>query len=382
MSSNTKQADSAGSYLLGGMTVTPSLGRIDGASGQIRIEPKMMELLNCLSSAPGTVISREQIEAKLWGKDFIADDAVARLVSKLRKALGDQATSPRFIETIPKRGYRLIAPVEAVSRPAEMPGKIFRHPILKFGLIASAVLMLASILIVVSGEDQSKELATYYYKRFTPDGASQSETLFRRSIEQNPSNFSARVGLANALVQTVLLVDDVKQSGLTASWRNQRHLVPGNHEVLEEALWHAETAITLRPHDAEATKAKAMALSALGRMDEAANAYAETIRLDPLHWGAMLNLAEIHFLQGDTARQIELFEKAFTIMQRTHADDHDIMARWGAPVAAHVAYYHLNKGNDQRAMALFQSALEYRPLYEEASKGLALAQKSKDQPKQ
>lgn len=382
MSSQIPNTVGAASYLLGDLTVSPALGEVEGADGKIRIEPKMMELLDCLCSAPGEVVSHRQLEAALWGKDFIADDAVARLVSKLRKALGDQATNPRYIETIPKRGYRVIALVEVTNRTEKPLGKTISYSAIKLGLAALAVLVVGSTLAMMVKNQPREDLATYYYSRFTPDGASQSAALFRRSIDRRSSDLTARVGLANALVQTVLLVDEFEKSGLTASWRDQRHLVPANQEVLDEALWHAEYALTLRPRDAEATKARAMALSALGQFDAAAAAYEQTLEIDPMHWGAMLNLAEVRFLQGDQAEQSELFEKAFIIMQDTIADDHDIMTRWGAPLATHIAYNHLSNGNNKRAMDLFQSALKYRPVYEDASRGLRLAQKSNDQPVQ
>ncbi len=77
----------------------------------VRLEPKAMEVLVYLASRPGEVITREALERDVWRGAVIGYDAVTNTVIKLRKALGDDARQPRFIATIPKKGYQLIAPV-------------------------------------------------------------------------------------------------------------------------------------------------------------------------------------------------------------------------------------------------------------------------------
>ncbi|MEL6574082.1 MAG: winged helix-turn-helix domain-containing protein [Pseudomonadota bacterium] len=377
MSSGTLQTAAAECFLLGGMKVNPALGEVEGPDGQVRVEPKVMQLLICLCAASGAVVSRQQIEAELWGKDFIADDAVARLVSKLRKALGDEATAPRFIQTIPKRGYRIVAPVEVVPSPGE-PG---RGPARQFALVSAlfaiAAITLGVMAVSVERGEPTQDLASYYYQRQTPEDMAQSAALFRNAVDQDPSNLSARVGLSSALVQSVLLAGADNERGLTASLQDMRHQDPRKRQTLEEALVQAEIALTLRSDEANAHKAKALALSALGRVDEAAQAYEDAVALNPKHWVAMLNLGELRQLQGDDAGCATLFERAFLVMQQTEVNDPEILARWGAPVAAHVANYYLLNGENKKAEDWFQSALRYRPLYDEASKGLELARSEK-----
>lgn len=374
MSSKTRQASASESFLLGDLAVFPAIGIIEGAAGKIRVEPKVMELLQCLRAESDTVVSREEIEATLWGKDFIAEDAVARLVSKLRKALGDSASAPQFIETIPKRGYRLIASVDALPSPTQQ----VMSPTPSFAIVASFVVLLligisTSLVIWAEQREPTEDLATYYYQRLTPEDMAQSAALFRKLVDKDPSAVSARAGLSSALAQSVLLAGSEKQRGLTASLRANRHQEPRHRQILDEALAHAEFALSVQSDDVNARKAKALTLSAMGRLDEAAQAYRQVIGINQDHWPAMLNLGEIVFLQGDQAECVKLFEEAFLAMRQNEADDPEVLARWGAPVAKYVANYHLDNGDNQEAEKWFLLALFYRPLYDGASKGLELA---------
>lgn len=74
-----------------------------------------MALLFCLADRAGGVVSRDEIIAEVWSGLAISDDALYNAFSQLRKGLADDPRSPRYIETIPKRGYRLMAPVTADS---------------------------------------------------------------------------------------------------------------------------------------------------------------------------------------------------------------------------------------------------------------------------
>jgi DNA-binding winged helix-turn-helix (wHTH) protein/TolB-like protein/Flp pilus assembly protein TadD len=102
--------------------LTNELG-LDGET--VRIEPKAMEVLMALASRPGGITSREELLSKVWPGVVVGDEALTQSINKLRKAFGDNPRSPRYIETISKRGYRLIAPVSngaaALPRPADEP---------------------------------------------------------------------------------------------------------------------------------------------------------------------------------------------------------------------------------------------------------------------
>lgn len=86
-----------------------------------RLEPKAMQVLVRLAASPGTVVSRTELLDTIWGGAFVGDDALSATIIKLRKAFGDNARSPRVIETVHKSGYRLIAEVAGVDTAAAQP---------------------------------------------------------------------------------------------------------------------------------------------------------------------------------------------------------------------------------------------------------------------
>lgn len=92
--------------------VDPGSNELRRKGTVVRIEPKAMEVLLALAEQPGEVVSREKLLDAVWPGMMVGDDALTQAVIKLRKALGDESRSPAYIETIPKRGYRLLAPVE------------------------------------------------------------------------------------------------------------------------------------------------------------------------------------------------------------------------------------------------------------------------------
>jgi len=111
---------------IAGWQVHPSALRIVRHDIEVRLQPKVMQLLLHLTREPGETISRRELEEALWPDVNVGYDALATTVSKLRDAFGDRAKPSQVIETIPKIGYRLIAPVENGAtnvhpRPAKRP---------------------------------------------------------------------------------------------------------------------------------------------------------------------------------------------------------------------------------------------------------------------
>lgn len=82
---------------------------------QRKLERRAMEALLVLAEHAGRVVMKDELIAAVWGRLAVSDHSVAMVVSQLRRALGDDARSPRYIETITKRGYRLIAACEPIA---------------------------------------------------------------------------------------------------------------------------------------------------------------------------------------------------------------------------------------------------------------------------
>jgi len=99
------------SFEIGEWLVDPDSGRIRSGDDEVKLEPKVMAVLVCLAQQPGKVLSREELEAKIWTGTIVGYDALSNSIIKLRKALGDDRRDPRYIETVSKKGYRLVANV-------------------------------------------------------------------------------------------------------------------------------------------------------------------------------------------------------------------------------------------------------------------------------
>lgn len=100
-----------GAFRVGDWSVEPQLNTITGADKSAHVEPKIMQVLVCLAENAGQVVAKEQLIHSVWADTFVSDDVLTRSISELRRVFGDDARQPQFIQTIPRSGYRLIAPV-------------------------------------------------------------------------------------------------------------------------------------------------------------------------------------------------------------------------------------------------------------------------------
>src|SRR4029079_3255440 len=94
-------------------------GELRKAGIRIRVQQQPLRLLEILLERPGEVVTREELRSRIWPNESFGDfdQAVNVAVAKLRAALGDSADNPRFVETLPRRGYRFIAEVKVVNLP-------------------------------------------------------------------------------------------------------------------------------------------------------------------------------------------------------------------------------------------------------------------------
>ncbi len=104
-------------FEIGDWLVEPALNRVRRGTESVQIEPRIMHVLTCLAGRRGQVVSRSALLSAVWGEVIVNEEALTHAVSQLRRVLGDDPKSPRFIQTIHKTGYRLIAPV-TTKRPA------------------------------------------------------------------------------------------------------------------------------------------------------------------------------------------------------------------------------------------------------------------------
>jgi DNA-binding winged helix-turn-helix (wHTH) protein len=150
--------------------VEPPLGRVSKNGATVQIEPKIMEVLVLLAKNQLKVVRKETFLQTVWGDANVIDHVLARAISELRRAFRDNPQNPRFIQTIPKIGYRLLMPVSLETfeeknseipqfQPVFMPPSTAQavstnFPFLFAGLIA-ALVFLAMLTFFILSHHQS-----------------------------------------------------------------------------------------------------------------------------------------------------------------------------------------------------------------------------------
>jgi len=108
----------ASRFRVGEWRVAPELNSLERNGHSVHVEPKIMQVLVTLAERPGTVLSKEHILRQVWPETFVSEEVLTRSISELRRVFEDNPREPAYIQTIPKGGYRLLAPVvtEGVDR--------------------------------------------------------------------------------------------------------------------------------------------------------------------------------------------------------------------------------------------------------------------------
>src|ERR1019366_9013302 len=98
-------------------------GELRNGGLRIRLQEQPFQILLMLLEHPGEVVTREEIRKRLWPNDTIVefDHSIGTAIKKLRQALNDEAENPRYVETLPRRGFRFMFPPEASSDEDSRP---------------------------------------------------------------------------------------------------------------------------------------------------------------------------------------------------------------------------------------------------------------------
>ncbi len=103
---------------IGDLLVIPARLVVVCDGKDIPLQPRMMEVLILLAEKAGEIVSPQRLLITIWRTDIYDDNPVQKAISGLRKSIGDTPRKPRYIETVPRLGYRLIAPVSFLdTRP-------------------------------------------------------------------------------------------------------------------------------------------------------------------------------------------------------------------------------------------------------------------------
>lgn len=375
-------------FQMGPWRVDPGLNQIIGPEGGVELEPQVMDLLVYLAEANGEVRSRDEIASALWPAASVNDDALSRTVWKLRQALGDDAKSPRYVQTVSRRGYRLLETIEPVNDAPLTPLRKVGAPVF---LAAAAVLMISLVGISVlsrSGEaprlepsiqsnDETLALldrADGFYAQYTRADNEAALRLYERVLAQDPDSAAALAGQANALTQRVIrwgLDGEANRTTLTQALQSGEMQTQRAQAALLRADALAEEATELDPGHARAWRALGLVRAAQSDFDAARRAYDRALVIDPENWGAMINLSELEALTGHPERQAELLARSFEAMSRDYAANPVAIRPWHSAVGLSVARLRADAGEAQQAELWYRRVLALDPLNAEAVTGLA-----------
>jgi DNA-binding winged helix-turn-helix (wHTH) protein/Flp pilus assembly protein TadD len=240
---------------------------------RLRVQQQPLQILTMLVAAPGDVVSREELRERIWGAGTHVDfnRGINKAITRLRQLLGDDQARPRFIETLPKRGYRFVANVTRLTSRRQI-------------------------------KDEAKEAylkARHFWNKRTPDDLKRSIEYFHRAIERDPDYPLVWTGLADAHImigifglqppgdvfppakaaaERALALDESLAAGHTVLAEIQK-LYEWNWEAAERSY---RRALELDPDYSVGHHWYGQLLSILGRHDEARTEMEAARRCDPL----------------------------------------------------------------------------------------------------
>ncbi len=375
-------------FLIGEWLAQPALCVLIRGDERIGVEPKVMDLLSFLCTQPGRVFSRAEIDAALWPGVTVGEDTLARAVSKLRRSLGDEAGSPSYIETIPKRGYRVIAVVREPGT-CDSPNK----PASRYSAYAlSLVVLMMSAAFVFwvmrqpldqpieaaekSVAAQTTERANDLYMQFTRADNEAAISLYERALASDPDYAPAQAGLANALVQRVIrwqspAGDAPSATSLANALETGLNLKGEAPGLVRRAIDLGERARRLSPNDADVLKALGFAYATSGELEKARAMYLRAVELDRDMWEAMINLGELSYIANDPIGAVEWYERAYGVMDRVYESEPQRVGLWRAPLGVLIGDERFRLGDATAAEIWYRRVLDQAPLEPEATIRLA-----------
>lgn len=167
--------DSSSTFTFGDFQLDGRVPELRKRGRTVRIPQQPIQILSLLIAAAGEVVTRGELRDAVWARDTHVDfdRGINKAISRLRQVLGDRSDRPRFIETLPRRGYRFLAPVTPLLAPARVISPEVRETLLK---------------------------ARHFRGKQTAEALARSVDYFRQTIERDPDYADAWGGLAETYV--------------------------------------------------------------------------------------------------------------------------------------------------------------------------------------
>jgi DNA-binding winged helix-turn-helix (wHTH) protein/Flp pilus assembly protein TadD len=264
--------------------VEPARGVVSREGKEVRLEPKLMELLLVFAASPGRVITKNEIVSRVWSGRAIGDDTLSAAISRLRTALGE-TKSKRYIETLPKRGYRaLVTSGQGSVAPRERDGRSETDDLVAKGLAALRMPM--------------------------PPSLAQARTYFEAAIARDSSRADAHTGLADAMLAQLMMGADAPPTlassakaaaqaataldpNLAPAWSALGMSILVADRDFASADGALARAVALAPDLSSAHGRRAFAFAAIGRFADAEREARRAVETDPFSFSARTQLLQL-----------------------------------------------------------------------------------------
>jgi tetratricopeptide (TPR) repeat protein len=280
---------------------------VSRAGVPINLPNLSFELLLFFVHHPQQICTIEQMSSAVWPNSIVSDDTVVQRVTLLRKALGDDAKAPRYIESVRGRGYRLLALPTQVQSGKSLQ---IRHKAVKMWLSISAVFIVVvaaftlikmtnapdiSISETAAVKDSTEvskliERGKYYYKVGQSHNLSLAKGLFEDALQLDNENIEALVGLSFSLSKSVCRYNQNLQKAI-------------------DAKDLAERAIAISPQNSRAYTALGFAWDCIGNLELALANYSRASDIDPSNLSSLSSAAHLYAIKGDLLNAYKLSEK-------------------------------------------------------------------------
>lgn len=389
-----------------------------------RIDPLGVSLLNALAERPGELVAKDDLLAILWPNTVVTEDALARCVSRVRKALNDNPRHPEIIETLPKRGYRLVAKNSQYQQTLSQKDKAQPKSMMRYAVIGT-VLFAVIVVFIITSNDLSTTLtasapsdtalndtsnntsdsnafersngtaphlvsllrqADDYYHKVTRVDNEMALELYEQALAIAPNSADAHAGLANTLVQRAIRMPlsqndiDWQTMSLAHALADKRLQLESNTHTLERASTLANRAISLAPQSARAFKAQGFVLSAQNKLDMALSSYRKALSINPNAWDVLINMGELYEITGQLTDAITYYKQALDVMNSKAVNSKAMNTKgemasnhgraWRATLGVLIAEKYLLQNNLNEAEIWFRHVLSFAPFDKAATLGL------------
>jgi len=318
----------------------------------VPLTPKAFNLLLTLLEQPGHLIEKEALMQAVWPDSFVEENNLADNISRLRKALGEGENGQKFIETVPKRGYRFSAEVRclngesaspstpALPQPTIAPWRLQQRPEVIWIAIASIVLLLTGVGLYLRSARRSVAVeqiefkGNFYLNRWDEADIRRGIENYQRAIALAPNSASAYEGLATGWMfladlhapprevapkAKAAIADALQHDEASA----QAHLTLGMLKLQYDWDWTGteqefQRAFKLDPENYNAHRLYGWYLIAVGRLAEAQTEMQRALGADPQNWSGLWGLGDAFYFARQYEQAVEQYRRAIGVEPQSH----------------------------------------------------------------